>query len=205
MNNQTVVIDGLSSEDTLHEASKMCGDQLKKLKIPHKAFSMAKDDIGQCISCGVCGNKTPGLCFRKDKGAELTARMSQSDFIVILSEVRYGAYEKSVKKALDRIMVLGSPFFVYRNKQVFHKFQYDCHPDFLIFALGERLNPFTRRTEKLSKKERDVFEALVKRDSEHFNSRKCRVVWLELSDEGYEKTIEEAVANLVDAAERQAQ
>lgn len=207
MNRQTVIIDGLSPKTDTHAVSQLCLHILKTLKIPHKLFSMAADEIKPCTGCGVCGRKTVGLCIYKDKGAELTARMSQSDLMIILTRIRYGAYDQPVKQAVDRFSLLGTPYFLFRNAQMHHITRYDNRQSHLIFAMTDRprlaLGEQAAGTvwEDVAPIERTAFEDLVNRDAELMNCIRHKVLWLHPSQKDLRKTMEASILNMFDASE----
>jgi multimeric flavodoxin WrbA len=201
MNSKIVILDGLSTENQNHQAAETLIKLLQEQKKPYHLFNLSKSNIGLCISCGVCGKVTPGLCFRKDDGAELTGRLSQGTLLIILTKVRYGALDRRVKLAIDRAALLGLPSFEIRRKQLFHKPRYKTRPfDMLVYASSQHEQLETKETQGdneqaklISAEERRVFEEMLQRDSEHFNSEKCKVLWLSDSPKEIPANIKEGI------------
>jgi hypothetical protein len=54
--------------------------------------------------------------------------MVQSDLTIYLTAVTFGGYSSELKKAVDRIICLLSPFFMRINGEVHHRPRYERYP-----------------------------------------------------------------------------
>src|SRR5450756_588908 len=65
--------------------------------------------LGPCRSCGSCGTRTPGKCVLKDGIEDVMKTVVTADVMILLSPVHFGGYSATLKKVLDRFMLLGLP------------------------------------------------------------------------------------------------
>src|SRR6516162_709335 len=79
-----------SQTETLH---------LRELKFAH------------CLGCFNCWLKTPGMCVENDAGRRIAKAVIQSDTAVFFTPVTFGGYAPGLKKAIDRLVQIASPFF----------------------------------------------------------------------------------------------
>ena len=124
-------------------------------------------EIAPCMGCFGCWTKTPGVCVIKDAGNGLAEAILNSDLVVFLTPVTFGSYSSELKKVLDRIICLVSPFFKKIDGEVHHQARYDRYPHLLV--LGTLPKP-DRESER-------IFSTLVERNaiSLHFQSHTARV------------------------------
>jgi hypothetical protein len=124
-------------------------------------FILRNAAIADCLGCFGCWVKTPGTCVLPDAGREVAAAMIRSDLVVLLTPVTFGGYSSLLKKAMDRIIPLLSPFFVSISGEVHHKPRYDRYPDlFGVGLLGQEDND-----------SRAVFSRLIERNALNFHCR----------------------------------
>ena len=84
--------------------------------------------VAYCLGCFECLIKTPGECRHNDDGHEIMKQFIQSDLSVFLTPVIFGGYSSNLKKGLDRIVGLISPFFMQINGETHHKKRYESYP-----------------------------------------------------------------------------
>lgn len=201
MNKKTVILDGLSTPEERHPAASALAACLKENQMPHKCYNISTSNMGQCIGCGYCGDKAPGLCFQKDAAADYTARLVQAGLLILLTKVRYGALEASVKRAMDRIAILGTAYFTLRDGQLFHKSRYKSVPfNLLVLAIPEKLpveEAGFAEKETICEEEKQSFESMIKRDSEHLASPRCQVLWLPKAPEALAPFLQDALFNIM--------
>jgi multimeric flavodoxin WrbA len=90
-----------------------------------KAFALAGMNIKPCRGCFSCWVKTPGICIIKDDGQEPILRAwAEADLIAMLTPVTFGGYAPELKKALDRIIPVLSPFFMQLRGETHHPQRY---------------------------------------------------------------------------------
>lgn len=111
--------------------------------------------VAYCQGCFECWIRTPGECKTDDAGREIAAAFIRSDLVVFLTPVTFGGYSSELKKALDRIAGLVSPFFMHIGGEVHHRPRYARYPGLL--ALGMLTNPDPTQER--------VFHTLVQRNA----------------------------------------
>jgi multimeric flavodoxin WrbA len=92
------------------------------------SWTLRDERIGYCLGCFECWTKTPGLCRIDDAGREIARSVIESDLAVYLTPVTFGGYSSELKKAVDRIICLISPFFRRIDGEVHHAARYDRYP-----------------------------------------------------------------------------
>lgn len=75
--------------------------------------------------------KTPGICLFADDGREVARKAIQSHLLVLLTPVTFGGYSSQLKKALDRMISLVSPFFQKIGGETHHQPRYRRYPRLL--------------------------------------------------------------------------
>ncbi len=125
-----------------------------------ESFILHEMKIAYCVGCFECWVKTPGECRFNDGGREIAKQFIQSDLVIVLTPITFGGYSSELKKALDRIICVISPFFMKVNGEVHHKKRYDKYPR----LLGVGVMP---REDKQSEQ---IFTTLVKRNSINMHS-----------------------------------
>jgi multimeric flavodoxin WrbA len=116
--------------------------------------------IAYCVGCFQCWVKTPGECRHRDDGRQVARRLIQSDLAVFLSPVTFGGYSAQLKKALDRIICLVSPFFLKINGEVHHKRRYDKYPRLLGLGVSSQEDEQSEQ----------IFTGLVERNAINLHS-----------------------------------
>jgi len=143
-------------------------DELSSIGWETESFVLHEMKIAYCVGCFECWVKTPGECRFKDDGREIAKQFIQNDLAVYLTPVTFGGYSAQLKKALDRIICLISPFFKKINGEVHHKKRYDKYPR----LLGLGVMP------KEDGQSEQIFTTLVKRNSinMHAPAQKAAVI-----------------------------
>ena len=75
--------------------------------------------------------KRPGLCRIDEAGRDIARSVIQSDLAVHLTPITFGGYSSELKKAVDRIICLISPFFTRIDGEVHHRARYARYPELL--------------------------------------------------------------------------
>ncbi len=94
-------------------------------------WTLREEKSAYCLGCFECWTKTPGLCRIDDAGRDVAASVIGSDLAIYLTPVTFGGYSSQLKKAVDRIICLISPFFTRINGEVHHHARYAHYPDLL--------------------------------------------------------------------------
>jgi len=93
-------------------------------KIETRYFRLSQLNILPCRSCGSCGVRTPGICVQKDDMNAVLHSMAESRLLVYITPVRFGGYSSLLKKAIDRSMPLGEPFYMVKKGHLLHPMRY---------------------------------------------------------------------------------
>ena len=128
-----------------------------------KDFVLHETDIAPCNGCFGCWIRTPGKCVIIDDAGKIAESVIRSDALILLTPVTFGGYSSELKKAIDRIICLISPFFMKRNGIVTHKPRYNRFPD--IIAIG-----VLDHTDHEDENSIMVFKKIVAHNAFHFNS-----------------------------------
>jgi multimeric flavodoxin WrbA len=99
-----------------------------------RSLVLHRTPIAYCQGCFECWTKTPGVCKTNDAGREVAAAFIASHLVVFLTPVTFGGYSSELKKALDRIIGLVTPFFVRIDGESHHRARYERYP--ALLALG---------------------------------------------------------------------
>jgi multimeric flavodoxin WrbA len=118
-------------------------------------WTLRDDRSAYCLGCFECWTKTPGLCRIDDVGREIAQSVIRSDLAIYLTPVTFGGYSSELKKAVDRIICLISPFFRRIDGEVHHLARYDRYPT--LAAVGVVAGPHAAQEQ--------IFHTLVGRNA----------------------------------------
>ena len=125
-----------------------------------RTFVLHRIPIAYCQGCFECWTKTPGVCKTNDAGREIAAAVISSQLLVFLTPVTFGGYSSELKKALDRMIGLVSPFFTHIDGEVHHRARYERYP--ALLALGVLPEP--------QADDERIFHTLVQRNAINMHS-----------------------------------
>jgi multimeric flavodoxin WrbA len=118
---ESVILDGFENESPI-------GTEIKFLleRQGHKSsyFKLKDMNIMPCRSCGSCGIKTPGKCIIKDDMDEVLRAIAKSKLYIMLTPITFGGYSSQLKKAVDRTMPIGIPFYKVSKGHLLHPMRY---------------------------------------------------------------------------------
>ena len=145
---------------SLKHISESIKEELKTNDFEVNELLLKEKEIADCIGCFKCWVKTPGVCIIDDYGREVSAQVINSELLVFLTPVIFGSYSYQLKKAVDRILPLISPYFKKINGEIHHKKRYSKYPSLLgIGVIKEKDQPQIK-----------IFKELVERNSINFHS-----------------------------------
>jgi len=125
------------SYDGLNLSSKI-ESIVEKSNIEVELITLNGDEIKPCFGCFKCWVKTPGLCIMTSDCANTVARKEiQSDFMIILSKIEYGAHSHDIKSFLDRSIPNLAPFFEIVKGEMRHKMRYERFPIIITIGYGD--------------------------------------------------------------------
>lgn len=87
-------------------------------------FKLENMNILPCRSCGACGYKSPGRCVLKDDSHEILEAIARGSMLVMLSPIRFGGYNSTMKKAVDKFMSLCLPSYTVEHGHLLHPARY---------------------------------------------------------------------------------
>ena len=143
---KAVVLNGSEKGTSILDgAYKSILDELTALGWDVESFMLHDMKIHHCLGCFGCWVKTPGICVIDDAGRDIAKKVIRSDLSVFLTPITFGGYSSELKKALDRIICLISPFFKKINGEVHHKHRYDRYPRMMYVGVLPRADAESER------------------------------------------------------------
>jgi len=133
------------------------------------ALHLGEIEIAACRGCFLCWVKTPGVCVMSDPGRTMPELWIQSDLVLLLTPVSFGGYSYHLKKAIDRLIPILSPFFAKINCEVHHKPRYDRYPS--VIAIGLMSND--------DEAEAALFRTIVERNAINWHCKSHAAVVLD--------------------------
>lgn len=109
-----------------------------------RTFHLAGYDIGHCMGEFDCFVKTPGRCRIHDEGQEIERAVHDAELVVLVTPLHYGGYSAQLKKAVDRLLPLISPFFRKAGDMTHHAMRYEHRARWASVAYDE--TPSSERT-----------------------------------------------------------
>lgn len=129
---KAVILDGSrDGDDSLFDTHRIVVDELVGMGSVPQTFVLRDLDISYCRGCFECWVKTPGVCVSTGVGRDIAAAVIQSDLTVFLTPVTFGGYSSELKKAVDHLIGLVSPFFMRIGGETHHKPRYARYPRLL--------------------------------------------------------------------------
>lgn len=117
-----VILDGFAAQSPWQ---KIMQAKAEAMGLNVTCFSLGGMDIKPCRSCGSCGFKTPGKCILKDDVEPVFRALARCDAFAFLTPIRYGGFSSHLKKAVDRLMFMGTPFYyVNKDGHLLHPMRY---------------------------------------------------------------------------------
>ncbi|HEY8343631.1 MAG TPA: flavodoxin family protein [Bacillota bacterium] len=128
-------------DPTTELISKICRQELEKNGHLFKEIRLAEKKIAPCLGCFGCWVKTPGVCVIPDEGREIAASVIRSNLLINLTSITFGGYSSELKKAMDRLIPLLSPFFMKIKGEVHHQTRYKSYPKLLNIGVLPENDP----------------------------------------------------------------
>ncbi len=153
---KATILNGAAAEDGFcQQAASMLERELSAGGWQVEHFRLAAMKLGYCLGCFECWVKTPGLCRIDDAGREVAAAVIGSDLAVYLTPITFGGYSAELKKAVDRLICLISPFFSRIDGEVHHRTRYERYP--ALLGVGVLAQPHPAQDE--------IFRTLIGRNA----------------------------------------
>jgi multimeric flavodoxin WrbA len=103
-------------------------DELNEVNCLADTFLLRDVKVAACLGCFGCWVKTPGICVIDDSGRKIAEAAIRSDLLILITPVTFGGYSSELKKAMDRLIPLLSPFFQKIDGEVHHRPRYAAYP-----------------------------------------------------------------------------
>jgi len=137
---KAIVLNGATTDnDALEVAHRIFVDDLTARAWQVAPFILRRTEIGYCHGDFGCWVRTPGVCVFKDAAADAAMTFIRSDLAILLTPITFGGYSSELKKALDRMICLISPFFMKLKGEIHHVKRYEQYPR--IVAVGTLPEP----------------------------------------------------------------
>jgi multimeric flavodoxin WrbA len=172
-------LDGLS----LNHISENIKEELIACEFEVEEILLKEKEIADCLGCFDCWVKTPGICIIDDYGRKAAAKLINSDLTVFLTPVIFGSYSYQLKKALDRMIPLISPYFKKVKGEIHHRKRYLKYPSILAIGIMKENN----------EAQSQIFKELVQRNCINFHSAYFEAVVFELTDDFNNEELKNAV------------
>lgn len=132
---RALIMNGAHAGDAeIDAAAAFLRRELEAVGIAAESLCLRDHRLAYCRGCFNCWVHTPGVCRTRDAGRDIARDWIRSDLVVLLTPVTFGGYSSELKKALDRVICLVSPFFVRIGGEVHHRPRYARYPG--LFAIG---------------------------------------------------------------------
>ncbi len=118
---KSVILDAMEIENHIEGTLK---ELLIKKNESFSYFKLKNMNILPCRSCASCCYKTPGKCVFQDDMPEILKAVANSDIIVLVTPIRFGGYSSQLKKAIDKLCLIGMPLYIVKNSHMLHPMRY---------------------------------------------------------------------------------
>ena len=181
-----LILNGMKKEDEfIPKLNDKLSIILQKIGLKGNILKLHEYKIKPCLGCFKCWIETPGICVINDFGREVAKKIIQSDYLIYITPITFGAYSAELKKAIDRTLPLLSPFFRVYHNEIHHEQRYDKYPDFAV--IGTLDEPDSEQEE--------IFKELVYRNSLNNFADKysSQVIYSSDDDETVEMKLEKSL------------
>lgn len=153
---KAVVLDGsLPGDPAAGRVRDVLAGRLGKAGWEIRCFGLSEMKIAPCQGCFRCWTQTPGQCPIEDDSRKVARAFVNADLVVFFTPVTFGGYGFHLKKTLDRLICVVSPFFTKVSGEIHHKKRYVRYPRLLGIGL----------TASSDREAERVFKSLVRANS----------------------------------------
>jgi len=147
-------------EDPMAGVEDPLGAMLEQAGWKVSSMMLCRLEVAPCEGCFGCWAVSPGICTVDDAGREIARCVAQADLLTLLTPLTFGGYSSELKKAIDRLLPLVSPFMTRRGGRTRHRPRYRSYPKLLGLAVATRADEESRQ----------VFQNLIERNARNFVS-----------------------------------
>lgn len=127
----TLILDGSAANDPQAE-------ELQAALLIHQPqaqiIPLREQKIGNCAGDFFCWVRNPGICNVDDDNRKIAAQIMHSNLLVFLTPVTFGGYSTQLKRMVDHMIPLISPFFALRQGEIHHQRRYTRYPRLLVIG-----------------------------------------------------------------------
>lgn len=124
------LFNGMSEDNYIED---MIIKNLDKHEIKH--LKLREMNIGYCRCCDTCSKLR--RCVQKDDGIDVLEGYKDNEVIIYLTPIKYGAYSKELKKAIDRTLPIGDSKLLVKEGYMIHKIIYNNKKVIVIGVLDK--------------------------------------------------------------------
>lgn len=128
-------------------------------------------DLAPCVGCFDCWTRTPGICRFRDEGEDLVRAAVNSEVLVLLGPITFGGHAPMVKRAMERLLPMLSPFMARQGGEVYRLPRYKRLP--AIVGIGTQPDPDAEAAK--------LYRMIVERNALHLHAPAFGVGVLESS------------------------
>ena len=184
---KALILDGSRDEEVFSRGVRQAlVRRLTAVGFEVEAVALRAMEIRHCVGCFGCWVQTPGECMIDDCARGITRAYIASDVVVFFTPVTFGGYSSELKKVLDRIICLVSPFFDRINGEVHHKPRYRRYPR--LMGVGVQPRP--------DRESEEIFTSLVARNAINMHVPAHAAAVIDSHQPG--EIVEETLRSLID-------
>lgn len=132
------LFNGMSEDNYIED---MIIKNLNKHEIKH--LKLREMNIGYCRCCDACSKLH--RCVQKDEGIDIVEGYKDNEVIIYLTPIKYGAYSKELKKAIDRTLPIGDAKLLVKEGYMIHKIIYN-NKKVIVIGVLEKENKDAERS-----------------------------------------------------------
>jgi multimeric flavodoxin WrbA len=121
---RTALIDGTRSLSEAPQLRQALLESLAHVGCEVEDFPLRELRVSECLGCFGCWVKTPGECVLDDDGRRIVQAVVRSELLVFLTPITFGGYSSVLKRAVDRLIPVGLPFFRKYGGEIHHPPRY---------------------------------------------------------------------------------
>jgi len=147
-------------EDSLASVQETLALLLQEVRFSVHAVALRCVEVAACDGCRACWTRSPGVCVIDDAGRDIARRVAQCHLLALVTPLTFGGYSSTLKRALDRLLPLVTPFLTRVHGETHRAPRYEQYPTLLAVAVTSGADDETR----------EAFRDLVERNARNFHS-----------------------------------
>lgn len=180
-----VILDGLDDDRFGHDYQyQKLVRHLSAVGHSPNRYNLVDLNPAPCCGCEHCRSVTPGACVHDDMIKELLGAVCRAELVVVLSPIVVGGLSSKVKRVIDRMMPLLTPYHRMVAGET-HLRPRQKHFSFMV-VVGSGGSP----------EERKLFTSLAERNALNLACNGCAVCFLPGDDVC--SVIEQAIASMME-------